>query len=87
MAVVGRKTAVRVFEPMAREEFSGRQKDFEVFARGLAAFYAGRFEEAIGHFELLQDKDPTAGAYLRKCRELLAHSPPAWDGVWIMTEK
>ncbi len=87
VAVVGRKTAVRVFEPMLPEEFAARQKEFEAFAAGLAAYYAGKFEEAVRSFEPLQDKDPPAAAYVRKCRALLAHPASPWEGVWVMTEK
>lgn len=99
VAVVGRKTAVRVFEPMYKEEFAARQKDLDLFAQGLAAYYAGRFKEALRHFEPLQEKDPPAAAYVRKCRDLLTQPafaealragrpPPAsWDGVWVMNEK
>ncbi len=87
VAVVGRKTAVRVFEPLPREEFAAREKEFEVFARGLAAYYSGRFAEAVRCFESSRDRDPPAAAYARKCRALLAQPPAAWDGVWVMTEK
>lgn len=87
VAVVGRKTAVQVFEPMAPDEFAARREDFAVFAQGLAAYYAGRFAEAVRAFESIQEKDPPAAAYLRKCRALLAQAPAAWDGVWVMTEK
>ena len=98
VAVVGRKTAVRVFEPMYQEEFAARQHDLDLFAQGLAAYYAGRFKEALKHFEPLETKDPPAAAYVRKCRDLLTQSAfvgalragkplAAWDGVWVMTEK
>jgi len=98
VAVVGRKTAVRVFEPMFPEQFAARQKEFDAFAQGLAAYYAGRFDEALRCFEPLKEKDPPSDAYVRKCRSLMdqpafaealraGKPPPAWDGVWIMTEK
>jgi len=87
VAVVGRKTAVCVFEPMLPEEFAARQKEFIVFARGLAAYYAGKFDAAIEAFESLQEKDPPSAAYVRKCRALLAQPVSPWDGVWGMTEK
>jgi class 3 adenylate cyclase len=87
VAVVGRKTAVRVFEPHFPEEFAKRQQDFEVFARGLAAYYAGDFAAALRAFEALQEKDPPAAAYVRKCRALAERPVTPWDGVWVMTEK
>ncbi len=87
VAVVGRKAAVRVFEPMLPEEFAARQKEFDVFAQGLAAYYAGKFDAAIDFFEALQEKDPPSAAYVRKCRALIAHPVSPWEGVWVMTEK
>ena len=87
VAVVGRKTPVRVFEPMRPEAWAAHAGDFAQFAKGLSAFYEGRFAEAITHFEPLREKDPPAAAYWRKCQALRAESPAAWDGVWVMTEK
>ncbi len=87
VSVVGRKTPVRVFEPMSPETFAAHAGDFDQFARGLNAFYRGQFAEAIAHFEPLREKDPAAAAYLRKCQTLQAEAPAAWEGVWVMTEK
>ncbi|MBI2439756.1 MAG: adenylate/guanylate cyclase domain-containing protein [Lentisphaerae bacterium] len=87
VAVVGRKAPVRVFEPMSPEAFSARTADFAQFAKGLNAFYQGQFTAAAAAFEALREKDPPAAAYCRKCQELLAAPPAAWDGVWVMTEK
>lgn len=87
VAVVGRKTPVRVFEPMLPEILAEHAADFALFAKGLSAFYSGRFAEAIAHFEPLREKDPPAAAYWRKCKALQAEPPSTWDGVWIMTEK
>ncbi len=85
--VVGRQTAVRVFEPMLPAEQAARTEELAAFARGLAAYYAGRFTEALACFEPLQAVDPPAAAYIRKCQALLRQPPAAWDGVWVMTEK
>ncbi|MDD5676875.1 MAG: adenylate/guanylate cyclase domain-containing protein [Kiritimatiellae bacterium] len=87
VAVVGRKTPVRVFEPMLPETWAAHAGDLAQFAKGLSAFYEGRFAEAIASFDPLREKDPPAGAYWRKCRALQAEPPAAWEGVWVMTEK
>ncbi|MDP2990650.1 MAG: adenylate/guanylate cyclase domain-containing protein, partial [Kiritimatiellota bacterium] len=100
VAVVGRKTPVRVFEPMRPEILAAHADDFARFAKGLSAFYEGRFAEAVAAFEPLRAKDPPAAAYWRKCQTLQADPPAtlersdcglgppaAWDGVWVMTEK
>jgi len=87
VAVVGRKTPVRVFEPMHPETWAARAGDFAQFAKGLSAFYEGSFAEAIASFEPLREKDPPADAYWRKCQALRSDPPTAWNGVWVMTEK
>jgi len=85
LRVVGRKTAVPVYE------LTGFATDavpaaWEVFAAGLARFGEGKFAEAGRVFEQLPD-DPAARNYARRCAELSAHPPVAWDGVWGLTEK
>lgn len=87
VAVVGRKAPVRIFEPMTREEWDLRRTLLEQFGNALEAFYAGQFTEACKLFEQLQSGDPAAAAYAVKCRKLMETPPPAWDGVWVVTEK
>lgn len=87
VAVVGRKTAVRVFEPMLPDEFAARRVDLDAFAAALQHFYKGSFAVAAAAFERLQERDPVSGAYARKCRALEQKMPPAWEGIWVMTEK
>lgn len=87
VAVVGRKTAIRVFEPMLPEEFEARRAGLDAFAAALASFYRGDFAVARAAFEALQNADPVSAAYARKCREIEANPPGSWDGVWVMTEK
>jgi adenylate cyclase len=88
VAVVGRKEPVTVYEPLLPEIHAARRPLLEAFAEALAAFYAGRFEEAERLFERTAAEDPPAAAYADKCRELRA-SPPGqtWNGVWLMTSK
>jgi adenylate cyclase len=87
VAVVGRKTPVRVFEPMSPETWAAHADDFTQFAKGLSAFYQGQFAEAVVAFDPLRAKDPAAAAYWRKCQTLQAEPPATWEGVWVMTEK
>jgi len=88
IAVVGRREPVTVFEPMLPETFQHRRAVLEVFDRGRAEYYAGRFSEAQRIFESISREDPLASCYVEKCRQLIA-SPPKeeWAGVWVMTEK
>lgn len=87
VAVVGRKEAVTIFEPMTLQEHSARADDLSIFAGGLEAFYKGRFEEAAAVFTALADRDPAARSYAAKCRWLIENPPLEWNGVWVVTSK
>ncbi len=87
VAVVGRRAPVLVYEPVCRADLAARRADWEKFAAALADFYAGRFAAAQARFAELQERDPPAAAYARKCQALLDRPPAAWEGVWTMTEK
>jgi adenylate cyclase len=88
VAVVGRKEPVTVYEPMLPEERSARAPLLDVFARGLAEYYSGRFAEALRAFSETAGADPAAAAYARRCQALLDRPPEGgWTGVWVMTEK
>ncbi len=85
LRVVGRKTAVPVYELTG---FAGdvTPPGWDAFAAGLAHFRAGNFAGAKEVFERLSD-DPAAQRYLKRCTELCAQPPASWDGVWGLTEK
>jgi len=87
VAVVGRKKAVTVYEPMFPDAYPRRKELLDEFARGLALFYQGRFRQAREVFHAIQDSDPPAAAYFKKCDELLVTAPENWQGVWVMTSK
>jgi adenylate cyclase len=87
VAVVGRKEAVTVYEPMFPDAYPRRKELLDEFARGLEYFYKGRFSQAREVFSAIQESDPPAAAYLKKCDELLVTAPENWDGVWVMTSK
>lgn len=85
LRVVGRRAPVEVHELRG---LAGEPCDeaWEGFGEGLRLFEAGRFAEAAGVFERLPD-DPASRAYARRCAELAAKPPSAWDGVWELTGK
>jgi len=87
VAVVGRKGAVTIYEPFNDREYTSREKDFRVFARGLDQFYRGQFQQAEEILRQIEDLDPAAKHYLVKCRELIASPPVEWRGVWVITTK
>lgn len=89
VAVVGKKEAVTVFEPMRAREYQGRQTVLEIFATALKLFYKGDFNQALNLFSKIQAEDAPAAHYVVKCQELIANPPDAatWDGVWVATSK
>lgn len=85
LRVVGRKTAVAVYE-LTGFVGDAAPAAWDAFAAGLAHFREGNFAGAKEIFEKLPD-DPAAQHYLRRCTELCAQPPASWDGVWGLTEK
>jgi adenylate cyclase len=85
LRVVGRKTAVAVYELTG---FAGdaTPAGWDAFAAGLTCFREGNFAGAREVFERLPD-DPAARNYARRCTEMCVRPPAAWDGVWGLTEK
>lgn len=89
VAVVGKKEAVTVFEPMNASEYAERQAVLDTFSQGLQLFYQGKFPEALEAFSAIQKEDAPAAHYVAKCRELLENPPDlsSWEGVWVATSK
>ena len=85
--VVGRAQAVKVYEPMFKDDFSSRIPVINIFTRGLRAYYDGHFEEALKAFSEISGQDPVSRAYEQRCKDLLKTPPKEWDGIWEMTEK
>jgi len=85
LRVVGRKTAVPVYE-LTGFAADAAPAHWDALAAGLARFSEGHFAEAKAIFEQLPD-DPAAKSYARRCGDLCAHPPASWDGVWGLTEK
>ncbi len=85
LRVVGRKTAVAVYE-LTGFATDAAPTGWDDFAEGLKRFREGNFAAAREMFEQLPD-DPAAQDYARRCAHLCAHPPEAWDGVWNLTEK
>ena len=87
IAVVGRREPVVVFEPMPTEEFKARKDILETFSQGLQLFYNGKFSQALEIFSSVQELDPPAAAYAKKCRVIIQAPPNDWHGVWVMDSK
>jgi adenylate cyclase len=59
------------------------------FDEAMAAYKAGRFDEALPLFEAcLRDfDDPPSGTFVERCRGFIDTPPEAWDGVWRIDVK
>lgn len=87
VTVKGRYEPVRVYEPMFKEDFAARAQVLEVFARALAEYYKGDFQQALKLFESIAEQDPPAYHYISRCQQLIEHPQKEWTGVWEITEK
>lgn len=87
VAVVGKKEAVTVFEPLRKENYNEKKDIMEKFQSGLNLFYLGQFDEARKIFQSLAATDPPSAKYADKCTQMKKLAPADWDGVWVMTSK
>jgi adenylate cyclase len=72
---------------MFADDYEAGAAVFGVFGKGLQAWYAGAFQDALAILEPIADRDAPARAYIQDCRKRLANPPENWEGVWQMTEK
>jgi len=87
IAVVGRREPVVVYEPMIADEYETRKDILDNFSKGLQLFYKGDFSQALEIFSTVQELDPPAAAYAKKCRAIMDALPDDWQGVWVMDGK
>lgn len=87
VAVVGKKEAVTVFEPLRKENYNEKKDIMEKFQSGLQSFYEGQFDAAQDIFQSIAAIDPPAAKYAVKCTEIKKMAPADWNGVWVMTSK
>ncbi len=89
--VKGKLQPVAIYELLA--PIGERQKYqplLTVFGQGLAAYRAGRFEEALEIFEDILSAYPDDGPaklFAARSRMYVESPPPAWDGVFVATTK
>ncbi|OJF77280.1 MAG: hypothetical protein BKP49_02085 [Treponema sp. CETP13] len=98
VAVVGKKQAVTVFEPMLQSNFKAHEVEFAIFDKGREAFYKGELGKAIQYFESITT-DPAASKYVSKCQDLIAYfgcdtvsdskknEAADWKGIWVADTK
>ncbi len=88
IAVVGKKEAVRVFQPLNTEEYTAMKDILPIFDAARTLFYNGSLEKALDAFEKIRNQDTAAQAYCNKCKALLASDLTNWPtGVWVATTK
>ncbi|MFC1844671.1 CHASE2 domain-containing protein [Thermodesulfobacteriota bacterium] len=86
LRVVGKKEAVRVFEPLSLTG-NGSEKQYESFNRALFYFYEGNIKQALAEFGKTADRDSAAKRYVLKCQEFPDRLPEPWEGVWELDTK
>jgi class 3 adenylate cyclase/CHASE2 domain-containing sensor protein len=84
--VKGRARAVAIYEPLG-EDHPLSPAAARDFAAGLAAWRAGRFEEAASRFGQLAPLDATAELFAAKARALAAAPPADWQPVTALETK
>ncbi|MEE0999625.1 MAG: CHASE2 domain-containing protein [Treponemataceae bacterium] len=92
VAVVGKKTAVTVYEPLSKAFYSENKNVFDIFDQGRELFYKGNFKEAKELFSSIQEQDNPAAAYVKKCEKLINQfsndsSLENWKGIWVASSK
>ncbi|MDR2103088.1 MAG: adenylate/guanylate cyclase domain-containing protein [Treponema sp.] len=86
VAVVGKKEAVTVFEPMAEAVFQGKVDILKKFDAARELFYRGGFAAALPRFEALAEADRASFFYAEQCRYYREH-PADWKGHWQAVSK
>jgi adenylate cyclase len=81
VAVVGKKEAVTVYEPMPEGIFRGKEYILRRFDAARDLFYQGEFGKALPLFEALIEEDKPALFYAEQCRYYL-EKPGDWKGFW-----
>ena len=87
VAVVGRKEATTIYEPLDAQNDQEREKLLTTYAEGLHLFSAGEFAGALDIFQRLSQQDKPSLAFANRCRELLEHPPETWQGIWVLKSK
>ena len=86
VAVVGKKEAVTVYEPMLEAALREKEALFRKFDEARDMFYMGKFNEALVRFEAIQNQDSPAVFYAEQCRYYL-EKPGDWKGYWEAKSK
>jgi adenylate cyclase len=86
VAVVGKKEAVTVYEPMPYRMFAETQGVLRRFDAARDLFYQGRFADALPLFQVLAVEDKPSWYYAEQCTYYQEH-PGDWKGFWQANTK
>ncbi|MDR0747723.1 MAG: adenylate/guanylate cyclase domain-containing protein [Helicobacteraceae bacterium] len=86
VAVVGKKEAVAVYEPMREEAFRQKERIIERFNAARELFCCGRLAEALAIFNDIKDIDPPSEKYAAQT-ELFLNDPQSFNAIWIASSK
>ena len=81
VAVVGKKEAVTVWEPMPEAVFKEKQPTIDRFNEARDLFYEAKFANALPLFCEIEKSDIPAGFYAEQCRYYIER-PSEWKGYW-----
>ena len=87
IAVVGKKTGVKVFNPMTKEEFERMSEIRKTYDDAYEKFTTGDFEKAKEIFESNAENDQPSAKFVEKCQKMISNPPENWDGILRATEK
>ncbi|MHC4945108.1 MAG: CHASE2 domain-containing protein [Planctomycetota bacterium] len=89
--VVDSAPPLEIYQVLAEaDRFEKEQARLKIrFDEAMAAYKAGRFEEALPLFEQCRQEfdDPPSGTFVERCRGFIDNPPEAWDGVWRIESK
>ncbi|MEK7124892.1 MAG: adenylate/guanylate cyclase domain-containing protein [Patescibacteria group bacterium] len=88
--VKGKQQGVTIFQVVAQHKRQTVQTLWDDFEHAREHYYAGRWDDAIALFEKILQHVPADGpskTLLARSRELQAHPPTDWQGVYQMTHK
>jgi len=83
VSVVGKTQVITIYEVLDFKSNTHQYPFLEQFERGVEAYLAGEFEQAINIFK--QDQlahDPVARVLTTRCETLLS-KPIEWKGIWV----
>ena len=92
LAVYGRAGGLRIYELLGMAGECDDKRDWiAAYEAGLAAWRAGGFADAIGHFEqarTLNPRDAAASLMIERCRHQIDNpTAEGWDGTTVARTK